>query len=65
MMFHYNIVFFFFESKKIPRTEEPGRLQSKRLQRVRHDLVTDNKSKKTREGHWWVFIFKLKNTWSL
>ena len=25
---------------KIPRTEEPGRLQSMGLQRVRHDLVT-------------------------
>ena len=25
---------------KIPRTEEPGRLQSIRLQRVRHDLAT-------------------------
>ena len=25
---------------EIPRTEEPGRLQSMRSQRVRHDLVT-------------------------
>ena len=26
---------------KIPRTEEPGRLQAMRLQRVRHDLMTE------------------------
>ena len=26
---------------RIPRTEEPGRLQSMGLQRVRHDCVTD------------------------
>jgi len=65
MMFHYNRVFFSFESKKIPQTEEPGRLQSMRLPRVRHDLVTEHKSKKTREGHWWVFIFKLQNTLGL
>ena len=26
----------------IPWTEEPGRLQSMRLQRVRHDLVTEH-----------------------
>ena len=26
---------------KIPRTEEPGRLQSMELQRVRHDRVTN------------------------
>ena len=65
MMFHYSIVFFFFESKKILWTEEPGRLQSMGLQRVRHDLATEHKSKKTREGHSLVFTFKLQNTWSL
>ena len=27
---------------RIPRTEEPGRLQSIALQRVRHDLVTEH-----------------------
>ena len=31
-----------FLAWKIPRTEEPGALQSMRLQRARHDLATEH-----------------------
>ena len=37
---------------KIPWTEEPGELQSMRLQRVRHDLATKKQQQFNGEG-WW------------
>ena len=39
---------------KIPWTEEPGGLQSQRLQRVRHDLVTKQQQQRQ---------FKSGNAW--
>ena len=39
---------------RIPWTEEPGGLHSMRLQRVRHDLVTDQPTNKRSE----MLIFK-------
>ena len=34
-------------SWRLPQTEEPGRLQSTVLQRVRHDLATEQQEKET------------------
>ena len=36
---------------EIPRTEEPGGLQSTRLQRVRHDLVTEQQQEKSHDSN--------------
>ena len=37
MAMHYSIL-----ARKFPWTEEPGRLESMRLQRVSHDLATEH-----------------------
>ena len=47
---------------RIPRTEEPGRLQSMRSQRVEHDLVTKTTTKTdvilSVEGMWRTLEFR-------
>ena len=39
---------------EISRTEEPGELQSKGLQRVRHDLVTEQQQQMVTTQSQWV-----------
>ena len=55
-------------ARRIPRTDKPCRLQSMRLQRVRHDWATNNLKLETLfkilVNHFWIIFHKHQSRWN-